>query len=118
MTEIPRRSVLKAAGTAAGTALLTTGSFSALAQTGDESTDASASNTAGWPMRRGNGAQTGYSTAPAVGPSVTTRFYTPESTNPSDPTELAVGDGLVFTTELLDDVSGRSRLVVYDKESG
>ena len=118
MTEIPRRLVLKAAGTAAGTALLTTGSFSALAQTSADSTDASASNTAGWPMRRGTPAQTGLSDAADVGPSVATRFYTPESTNPSDPTELAVGDGHVFTTELLDDVSGRSRLVAYDEESG
>jgi outer membrane protein assembly factor BamB len=118
MTEIPRRLVLKAAGTAAGTALLTTGSFSALAQTSADSSDASASNTAGWPMRRGTPAQTGLSDAADVGPSVTTRFYTPESTNPSDPIELAVGDGHVFTTELLDDVSGRSRLVAYDEESG
>jgi len=119
MTDIPRRSVLKAAGSAVGSALLTTGSFSALARASDESTEeGSAPNTPGWSMRRGTPAQTGLSNAADVGPSVTTRFYTPKSYNPSEPTELAVGDGLVFTTELLDDVTGRSRVVAYDQRSG
>jgi outer membrane protein assembly factor BamB len=114
MTRIPRRAALTTAGSALGAALLSTTSLPVLGQ----SEDGGEPDAASWPMRRGDPSRTGRSPASDVGPAVKTRFRTAESANPSEPAELAVGEGLVFVTEELDDVTRRSRVVAYDVTTG
>lgn len=120
MTQIPRRSVLKSTGTIAGTALLATSSFPAVAQSDEETNDDSTDTetTQAWPMYRGNPSRTGFSDADDVGPAVKTRFSVGDSNNPSGPAELTVGDGLVIATERLDGVTGRNAIVAYDAATG
>jgi outer membrane protein assembly factor BamB len=114
MTRIPRRTALTVAGSALGTALLSTTSLPVLGQ----SEDGGETDPTSWPMRRGGPARTGRNEAADVGPAAETRFRTEESTNPSEPAEVAVADGRVFVTEELDDVSRRSRVVAYDATTG
>lgn len=120
MTDAPRRSVLKAAGTTVGTALLTSAGVSVAAQSGDDAgdDDSGSDESYTWPMYRGGPARTGFSEAADVGPSATRRFYVGDNNDPSTPKELSVGGGRVYLTGMVDDVTGANEFRAFDAETG